>query len=218
MNTIKHKKKANVGGRPRTFDENVALEQAMRVFWRKGYEGTSLADLTMEMGINPPSLYRAFGDKERLFWKVIDRYGEGPAAYVAECLNESTAFAVVAKRLRCAVDVMSDPAHPWGCLATQAAVTCGDQGRVVRKRLIAIRAGTQAALCGRFERAQAEGDLPEESDPAALASYVSTLVLGISAQAASGMKRKELLGIVENTLKVWPALTRGGKRASARRA
>ena len=100
MNTIKHRKKANGGGRPRTFDENVALEQAMRVFWRKGYEGTSLADLTTEMGINPPSLYRTFGNKEKLFWKAIDRYGEGPAAYVAECLNEPTAFAVVAKRLR----------------------------------------------------------------------------------------------------------------------
>ena len=133
MNTIKHRKKANGGGRPRTFDENVALEQAMRVFWRKGYEGTSLADLTTEMGINPPSLYRTFGNKEKLFWKAIDRYGEGPAAYVAECLNEPTAFAVVAKRLGCAVDVMSDPAHPWGCLATQAAVTCGDQGRLVQK-------------------------------------------------------------------------------------
>ena len=209
MNAIKHRKRANGGGRPRTFDENVALEQAMRVFWRKGYEGTSLADLTMEMGINPPSLYRTFGSKEKLFWKAIDRYGEGPAAYVAECLNEPTAFAVVAKRLGCAVDVMSDPSHPWGCLATQAAVTCGDQGRLVRKRLIAIRAGTQAALCERFERARSEGDLPEDSDPAALASYVSTLVLGISMQAASGMKREELLGIVENTLKAWPALTHG---------
>jgi AcrR family transcriptional regulator len=178
----------------------------MRVFWRKGYEGASLADLTTAMGINPPSLYRAFGNKEQLFWKVIDRYGEGPAAYVAECLNEPTALAVVAKRLRCAIDVMSDPAHPWGCLATQAAAACGDEGRAVQKRLITLRAGTQAALCERFERAKAEGDLPEDSDPAALARYISTLVLGISMQAASGMKRAELLSIAENTLRAWPAL------------
>jgi hypothetical protein len=148
---------------------------------------------------------------------VMGRYAKGPAAYVAECLNEPTAFAVVAKRLRSAVDVMGDPAHPWGCLATQAAVTCGDEGRAVRKRLIAVRAGTQAALCQRLERAKAEGDLPADSDPAALASYISTLVLGISMQAASGMKREGLLSIVENTLRVWPALINRGKPVKARR-
>lgn len=183
----------------------------MRVFWKKGYEGASLADLTKAMGLHPPSLYRAFGDKEELFWKVMERYGEGPAAYVADCLNEPTAFAVVAKRLRCAVDMMSDPRHPWGCLATQAAVTCGDAGQSVRKKLIAIRADTQAALRARFARAKAEGDLPKNSNPAALASYVSTLVLGISMQAASGMKREELLRIVENTLRAWPTLVQAAK-------
>jgi AcrR family transcriptional regulator len=211
MIDIKQQRSGKAGGRPRIFDEGTALRQAMRVFWKKGYEGASLADLTKAMGLHPPSLYRAFGDKEELFWKVMERYGEGPAAYVADCLHEPTAFAVVAKRLRCAVDVMSDPRHPWGCLATQAAVTCGDAGQSVRKKLIAIRAGSQAALRARFARAKDEGDLPKNSNPAALASYVSTLVLGISMQAASGMKREELLGIVENTLRTWPALVQAAK-------
>jgi hypothetical protein len=103
--------------------------------------------------------------------------------------------------------MMSDPRHPWGCLATQAAVTCGDAGQSVRKKLTAIRADTQAALRARFARAKAEGDLPKNSNPPRWPA-MSTLVLGISMQAASGMKREELLRIVENTLRAWPTLVK----------
>jgi AcrR family transcriptional regulator len=172
-----------------------------------------MSDLTAAMEINPPSLYRTFGNKEALFWKVLDRYGEGLAAYVMACLQEATAFEVVKARLYGAVEIMTDPRHPWGCLATQAAVTCGDEGESVRRGLISVRVGTQAAMAERFERAKAEGDLPEECDPEALACYISTLVLGISMQAASGMSREELLGVVENTLAAWPVLIRNGNGA-----
>jgi AcrR family transcriptional regulator len=200
------------GGRPKQFDEGEALERAMYVFWKKGYEGTSMSDLTAAMEINPPSLYRTFGNKEALFWKALARYGEGRAAYVMECLQEPTAFEVVKARLDGAVQTMTDPRHPWGCLATQAAATCGDEGESVRRGLISVRAGTQAAMAERFERARAEGDLPEECDPKALACYISTLVLGISMQAASGVSRKELLQIVDDTLAAWPVLIRNRRR------
>src|SRR6202163_2274511 len=107
-------------GRPRSFDVDKALEAATLVFWRKGYEGTSLSDLTRAMGINRPSLYAAFGDKETLFRKALDRYVEGPGAYVREALKQPTARAVTQQLLRGAADLLTDPHHPSGCLMVQA--------------------------------------------------------------------------------------------------
>src|SRR5579859_5199475 len=108
-------------GRPRCFCEDVALEAAMRVFWQKGYEGASLSDLTEAMGINRPSLYAAFGNKEELFRKALDRYRNGPAGYVRESLDAPTARAVVKRLLTGAADMITDPRNPPGCLMVQAA-------------------------------------------------------------------------------------------------
>src|SRR5271156_3918908 len=106
-------------GRPRNFCTETVLDRAMEVFWRKGYEGASLSDLTEAMGINRPSLYAAFGDKEALFRKVLDRYEEGPAAYVYEALKERTARAVAESLLRRAAKGSIDPRNPRGCLMVQ---------------------------------------------------------------------------------------------------
>src|ERR1700748_2066839 len=113
-------------GRPRAFDPDVALERAMHVFWAKGYEGASLSDLTRAMRINRPSLYAAFGDKESLFRKVIDRYVEGPASFVRRALKEPTARAVAERLLGGAVEMLADPRHPRGCLMVQGALACGE--------------------------------------------------------------------------------------------
>src|ERR687895_845688 len=91
-------------GRPREFDQDEALDTALEVFWRQGYEGTSLGELTVAMGINRPSLYAAFGNKEALFRKALDRYVDGPAAYTREALHEPSARAVVERLLRGAID------------------------------------------------------------------------------------------------------------------
>src|SRR5438067_13350951 len=107
---------ASTVGRPRAFDADEALDQALTVFWRKGYEGTSLPDLTRVMGINRPSLYAAFGNKEALFRRALDRYAEGPAAYVREALNEPTAWGAAERLLHGAIDLLTDPRHPRGCL------------------------------------------------------------------------------------------------------
>src|SRR3954465_5697301 len=113
-------------GRPRDFDVDEALDRALEVFWRRGYEGGSRPDLTQAMGINRRSLYAAFGNKEALFRKALDRYVEGPASYMRAALEEPTARAPVERLLRETADRLADPRHPGGCLIVQGALACGD--------------------------------------------------------------------------------------------
>src|SRR5258707_346174 len=94
-------------GRPRAFDADKALNRALNIFWRKGYEGTSLRDPTGAMGITPPSLYAAFGNKESLFRKAMDRYAKGPSAYVLKALDEPTARAVADRLLHGVIDLVT---------------------------------------------------------------------------------------------------------------
>ena len=192
-------------GRPRAFDIEKALDRALQVFWRKGYEGTSVSDLTKAMGINRPSLYAAFGNKEALFRKALERYTEGPAAYMRTALDEPTARAVVERLLRGVVDLLTDPGTPRGCLAVQGALACGDAADAVREELIARRAAGEAALRQRLERAIADGDLPADADAADLARYVTTVSQGMAVQAAGGASREELQRVVEMALRAWPA-------------
>jgi AcrR family transcriptional regulator len=191
-------------GRPREFDVDGALERALDVFWRQGYEGTSLADLTRAMGINRPSLYAAFGSKEGLFRRALDRYAEGPSAYVREALNEPTARTAAGRLLRGAVDLLTDPGNPRGCLLVQGALACGEAAEPVRRELVARRVAGEGAVRRRFERARADGDLPADADPADLARYVMTVIWGLSAQAAGGASRKELRRVAEIALRAWP--------------
>ena len=191
-------------GRPRTFDVEKALDAALRVFWRNGYEGTSLPDLTEAMGINRPSLYAAFGNKESLFRKVLDRYVEGRTAYVREALDEPTARAVVERLLRGTVDLLTDPRNPPGCLMVQSALACSDMADSVRCELASRRMAGEVAICRRFERARADGDLPADAHPADLARYVVTVIQGMAVQSAGGARRKELRRVVELALRAWP--------------
>jgi len=187
-------------GRPRSFDVDQALDQALAVFWAKGYEGTSLSDLTLAMGINPPSLYAAFGNKEQLFGKVIARYEAGPAAHLAAALQEPTARAVAEAFLRGAVAVQTNPKTPRGCLMVQGALACGAAADPVRKKLALRREAGQAALRDRFERAKAEGDLPQDADPAGLARYLTAVVNGMAVLAAGGESRAALEAVADQAL------------------
>src|SRR5579862_5868846 len=156
-------------GRPRSFDIDRALDRALQVFWRKGYEGATLSDLTKAVGVNRPSLYAAFGDKEALFRKALDRYLNGPAAYTQEALKEPTARAVIERLLQGAADLNTAPRNPGGCLTVQGALACGAAGYSIRLELIACRVAGEAALRRRFQRAKSERDLPADTDPADLA-------------------------------------------------
>src|SRR5947209_1649325 len=158
-------------GRPRAFDADQALDRALKVFWRKGYEGASLPDLTKAMGINRPSLYAAFGNKEALFRKALDRYAEGPGAFVRSALAEPTARAVAERLLEGSIDLVTEPGNPRGCLMVQGALACGQASESVRRELVARRAAAEEAVCERFEQARADGDLPADASPADLAGY-----------------------------------------------
>jgi AcrR family transcriptional regulator len=192
-------------GRPREFNLDKALDRALKVFWRKGYEGASLPDLTKAMGINRPSLYAAFGNKEALFRKAIDRYLEGPAAQVRAALQQPTARAVVEQVLRETIELITDSRNPRGCFMVQAALACGDTADCIRRELAKRRDAGVTALRERFERAAAEGDLAADCNPADLARYVATVMHGLSVQAAGGAPRNELERVAKIALKAWPA-------------
>jgi AcrR family transcriptional regulator len=192
-------------GRPLSFDPDNALDRALDVFWRKGYEGASLSDLTKAMRINRPSLYAAFGDKEKLFCKALDRYAKGPASHSRAALLEPTSRAVVERLLYGTADMLTSADNPRGCLWVQGALACGNSADSVRKELISRRLGGEAALRQRLKRAIMEGDLPPDANPASLARYVAIITQGMSVQAASGASRRQLRDIVDIALQSWPS-------------
>lgn len=190
--------------RPRTFDIDEALDAAMLVFWRVGYERATLTELTQAMGINRPSLYAAFGNKEELFRKALARYAEGPSGYEAAALAQPTAREVALALLRGGVALQTQPDLPHGCLAVLSAPSNADESSPIGKALIEAREAGEDVVRARFERAQAEGDLPPDADPADLAAFVRTLVYGLTVKAAGGATREELERVIERAMVAWP--------------
>jgi AcrR family transcriptional regulator len=191
-------------GRPRAFNIDEALDKALQVFWQKGYEGASLDDLTKVMGISRPSLYAAFGDKEALFKKALDRYESGPSSFAREALKEPTARRVVERLLQEAIKMHTDPNTPPGCLMVHGALASGEGTASIRQELHTRRAADEAGLHRRLVRAKAEGDLPPEANPADLARYIVTIMRGMAVQATGGATRNELRRVVQMALRAWP--------------
>ena len=191
-------------GRPLGFAENEALEAAMRVFWEKGYEGSTLADLTEAMGINRSSMYATFGDKEALFRLAIARYAEGPAAYMREALEQPTVRAVVEALLRGALELLTDPSHPRGCLSVQGALACGSHAEPMKQAMIEWRKQGESGIQKRLQRARREGGLAKNVDPGDLARYISTVLTGLGVQAANGSTRAEMMRLVDIALRSMP--------------
>jgi AcrR family transcriptional regulator len=191
-------------GRPRGFDQDEALERAMHVFWRKGFEGASLNDLTAAMGIQPASLYQAFGNKRALFEKALARYLAGPVAFVHDALNEPRAYAVADRILRRTAEFLTEGRSRRGCMTIQAALAGGVEGEPIRRKLISLRVKEQDALRRRFERAKSEGDLPSDADAADLAQFVTAIYQGMTVQAINGASREDLLRLSDTALRIWP--------------
>lgn len=204
-------------GRPRAFDRAAALRRAMEVFWERGYEGTSLGDLTAAMGINRPSLYAAFGCKEALFREAVELYGSAEGSATNRALREPTARAVVEAMLRGNVEAYLDPKNPAGCMIVLAATLGSPESKGVRDHLAECRRSGQVALQRRLERGVAEGELPAGTDTAALAAFYTTLLQGLSIQARDGASRETLNAVVDNAMAAWDALvaaTRGTPQRS----
>jgi AcrR family transcriptional regulator len=193
-------------GRPREFCVDEALAQALRVFWEKGYEGTSLTDLTEAMHITRPSLYAAFGNKESLFRKALDLYEREKLAYLRQALEQPTARKVAETMLRGSVNnVMSDDeAH--GCLGVITSVACGPESQSVREEVVRRGEAGKRALTERFVRAKEEGDLPPHVDPEGLMRVLIAMLQGISVQANQGASREDLDRLVESGLALWPSV------------
>ena len=196
--------KAAKMGRPREFSEEAALDAAMRVFWEKGYEGASLDDLTAAMGINRSSLYASFGDKEKLFNRVMGRYAEGPMAFFHEALRQPTARDVAEYLLYFGVAFLGDPSHPRGCLTLQGGLACGSGSEGVKRTMIDWRKQGLKQLEQRMRRAQKEGDLNREVDAKDLARYIYVVMNGLSVQAVNGATQAEMNRTVKMALRSMP--------------
>jgi AcrR family transcriptional regulator len=189
-------------GRPRAFDTGHALDAAIDVFWRRGFEGASLAELTAAMRINRPSLYAAFGDKAQLFQTALRRYVDCNMGYVAEALAKPTARECAWAFLVGNAEAVTLPGRPPGCLSVQAVVTPEDSTEFAV--LAENRAAIEEQFTNRFRRAIAEGDLPADEDPDELAGLLITIASGFAIRAADGTARSSLLSMAQRTMAAFP--------------
>jgi AcrR family transcriptional regulator len=205
--------KVRARGRPRAFDRDAALTQATRLFWQRGYEATSIADLTEAMGIGAPSLYAAFGSKEALYVEAVGHYGRQYEALVwSGFLTAPTAREAVQALLMDSAAALTGTVqdNPLGCMVTLSSV--GGEGLSdLGERMRAARAATLDRLKARFERAVEAGELAASADLHALARFVQTVQSGMSILARDGAGRADLEAVAEVAMRSWPAdpLARG---------
>lgn len=192
-------------GRPLSFDRDQALEQAVRLFWERGYDTTSVAELTEVMGITAPSLYTAFGDKRRLFLEAVDRYEGTYGAFAKRALSEEpTAHEAISRLLRDAARQYTHPGHPRGCLVITAATNCTATSEEIRGDLLRRRQTNLNALEKMFRRDLAAGLIAPRTNARDLALFYAATLQGMSQQARDGASRRDLLAITEISLQAWP--------------
>lgn len=191
-------------GRPREFALDDALDRAIEVFWRQGYEGTTLEDLTTAMDISRPSLYAAFGNKEETFRRAVDRYATVDMAYIDEAIAQPTARKVAEYYLNSNVLAITAPGRPAGCLSVQGGLSASSEHQRVVAFLSQSRAAGEARFATRFQRAIDEGDLAADENARELAKYLATVTGGLAVQATGGATRQELKHIAERALLGFP--------------
>ncbi|MFV3074921.1 TetR/AcrR family transcriptional regulator [Niveispirillum fermenti] len=191
-------------GRHREFDVEKALDAVLCVFWRMGYEGASYADLTKAAGVERPALYAAFGNKEAMFRRALDRYYQRYLDYIPEALALPTAREVARHILYQAAELTTRYAENTGCLGINGVLAGSDEAEPVRQALIDARAAGQARIQERFEQAKAEGDLPDTADPETLAAFLTAILHGMAVQAKAGYSRRMLEAVADQALRAWP--------------
>ncbi|KGT92287.1 TetR family transcriptional regulator [Erwinia typographi] len=199
-------------GRHREFDIDKALEAALRVFWRKGYEGASYTDLTEATGVERPALYSAFGNKEALFRRALDRYYAHYLDFFPAALEQPTSRDVVTHMLRGAAELHTRYPDCTGCLGVHGALAGADDAEPVRRAMIEARANGEASLRERLNRAKQQRDLPETANCEVLAAYVCAVLHGMAIQARAGFSREMLEAVADQAISTWPASTSGKSR------
>lgn len=190
-------------GRPREFDIDKAIDTALDLFWRNGYDKTSLTDLTQALKITPPSFYFAFGSKEKLFKKVLDRYMDVHFAYFDQALCQPTSRGVATLLLQSFAEAYSNPAHP-GCLCINSSSPCSTSDDPIRKEIGKWQSSVHDRLSKRLKLAKAQKDLPVDANPDALTDYLLIVATGMALAAQSGASLKDLQRVVTTALKAWP--------------
>jgi AcrR family transcriptional regulator len=191
-------------GRSREFDIDGAIKIATRLFWDKGYEGTSLVNLTSAIGISPPSFYFAFKSKAALFRMVLERYRIDYLGFAEEALAEPTARSVAERLLYGYAEMLTTPGHPPGCLAMNSALSTSSDADGIREELKEWRQYRKNTLRKRFQKAIAGGDLPRDANAEVLAQYVMVVAWGMALEAHSGASPRGMKRIVTAAMRSWP--------------
>jgi AcrR family transcriptional regulator len=191
-------------GRPLSFDREAALHQAMLLFWRHGYEATSLNDLTSALGVKPSSIYTVFGDKKRLFMESVRRYLSGPVtseSIIAQAPNGRDAARAL---MQASAIGFTGSDTPLGCLLASSAISCSDAASDVKEELAAIRRGIEASLRDKIVSSVNAAVLPVNTNADALAGLTMAVIQGMSTIARDGATRDKLLLMVDAAMQAWP--------------
>jgi AcrR family transcriptional regulator len=195
-------------GRPKNFDRPVALQQAMKLFWERGYEGASFDDLTAAMGISPSSFYNTFGSKGRLYQEATEAYITAAGKWFAGELNADTDTKTAFHRLlTAAAREFTRNDLPAGCMISLACTQVPPALTCLRDTMVGYRGAAQSAMAARIQRGIDEGDVPKDTDVEALAAFYSALSRGLAVQARDGASRERLQEIVEVGMRAWPIAT-----------
>jgi len=192
-------------GRPRGFDRDAALHAAMLLFWKQGFDGTSYTDLTKATGMSKPTIYATFGDKVDLFRQAMAAYAEEATRVYEEALNQPTAREAVETCLRLARGLNSPPDEPRVCFLVQGALTGSADTQTLRDELAGFQRQATRKLRKRLDEGKRKGELPATANTAAMAEYFTSVVTGLSVQAANGAAAKDLNAVLKMAMASWPS-------------
>lgn len=204
-------KAAGRRGRRLSFDREQALDAALRLFWARGYEGTSVADLLKMMNITPPSLYAAFGSKEALYREALERYRDVYAAFVAEALGgASSAHRAITRLLHQAALNYCSPDTPQGCMVSISVLSCAPENEGVATVVAGMRDSTVNAIAARLATARDAGEIPLHVDIFGFARFIAAIIQGMSVQARDGADHASLMAIADSAMAAWPGRSAAG--------
>ncbi|WP_424932530.1 TetR/AcrR family transcriptional regulator [Amaricoccus macauensis] len=182
-------------GRPPAFNREEVLEKAARLFWSRGYEGTSIADLTRAMGITPQSLYAAFHSKADLYREALKWYGSTQGTLSADALDAPDVLETLAAWLDSQASAFAEAETPPGCMISTAVLGCAEENDPIARQVSYLRTATITRIRDRLERARSEGELAAGTDTTAIARFVGAIIQGMSVQARDGATHSDLAAV-----------------------